>query len=264
MADLVAATRTHISTTWELIRSCLIWIVGVLFTLSLIFLAAPFILFRVSRVIHGIGFYWGSFLTFISGTKLTVEGKEKLHRSGPAVFLINHQSLFDIMVLFMAIDVQFRWMAKHTLFRIPFFGWAMSAAGYIPVNRTDKKKALESLYQAADQVKLGKSVIVFPEGTRGHPDGSMIAFKKGGFILAKKAGVVIQPVTIWGAANVMPVQKQYTVQRIYPGNVTVVIHDPIQPEEYANLEVEDLLHKVRGIIESPMPRLREKEQLITG
>jgi len=169
--------------------------------------------------------------------------------------VVNHQGLADILCLYSFVPIRLIWMAKDSLFRIPFFGWAIKGAGTIPVRRDDRKKAMEALFAAAEQIRKGKSIVVFPEGTRSNPDGSMLPFKKGGFVLAKKAGVFVQPITIWGSFRILPVQDRL-LPRFYPGTVRVVVHEAISPELYSKLSTEQLSNHVRDVIEEPMQRLR--------
>ncbi len=235
------------------------WIVLILVTLITGIVTLPFMIFRMRHAMHSSGYLWGRSLCWLAGIRMDVEGVDRLHKGGPVIFISNHQSMVDIIVFFSVLRVPFAWMAKASLFKIPLFGWGMAAAGYIPVERDDRRKSLDSLYNAADMVKAGRSVVIFPEGTRGFPDGSMRQFKKGGFILAKRAAVVIQPITIHGASAVMPPKQRGTrIQRISPGDVQMLIHPPIQPETYAEMSPEDLSAHVRAIIEEPLARMKAK------
>lgn len=231
--------------------SLFVWVSVVLITLFYGILVMPFVLFRASHIIHWFATMWGRTLLKLSFSRVTVTGKEKIYREGPVIFLSNHQSMFDIGVFYHFLDVavQFRWMAKASLFKIPIMGWAMKAGGYIPVERGDRRKALQSMFDAADQIRQGKSVIIFPEGTRGTPEGKLLQFKKGGFILAKKANVTLQPVTIWGAHEIMPPQRDKKLQRLNRGHIQVTVHDPIPPERYANLSPDQLSNLIREKIE---------------
>lgn len=246
-----------------LLRTFYLWIVLSVITFTMGFLVLPFAFVRAGGVVHWWATLWGTLIAKISNLQIKVENPEKLYRDGPIIVVSNHQSMFDIPVFYSFLNIQFRWMAKASLFKIPVVGWAMSGAGYIPVDRGERKKAMESLFYAADQVRSGKSVLIFPEGTRStEEDGTMLPFKKGGFILAKKAGVVIQPITIWGVNKVMPVQKQNKIQRIYKGKAKVVIHDPVQPQEYENLSADELADMIRKIIERPIDRLRKMDAAV--
>jgi 1-acyl-sn-glycerol-3-phosphate acyltransferase len=119
------------------------------------------------------------------------------------IFMGNHQSYFDIPVLFQAVPVTFNWLAKEELFRIPVFGHSIRSAGYIPIKRGNGRDSLKSLNRASELVKAGRSVAIFPEGTFSS-DGKLLPFKRGGFILASEAEVPIAPFSISGATNVNP------------------------------------------------------------
>jgi len=241
----------------DLIRSIVIWNVMTFITFVLGLCVMPFSLVRASGIVHAIARFWGMSMAFVSGMRLQVTDAEKLFKSGPVIYLANHQSMFDIPVFYSVLDTQFRWMAKASLFKIPLVGWGMKGAGYIPVERDNRKKAMESLFAAAQRIHDGASVIIFPEGTRSEtPEQGMLPFKKGAFVLAKKANVTLQPVTIWGAHHIMPAkQKGVWIQRIFPGLVQVFIHDPIPPEKYSALSQEELSDQIRKTLEGPMKKM---------
>lgn len=239
-----------------LIRSIFVWVFGVLLTLLLGMMALIFSLFKAQRAVHRIAIFWGKTLALVSGIEIEVNQPENLVRDETIIIVSNHQSMFDILVFYSFLDIQFRWLAKASLFKIPIFGQGMRGAGYIPVERDDRKKAKESLFDAAEHIKKGTSVILFPEGTRGHEDGTMLPFKKGAFVLAKMAEVTIQPITIWGANKAVPKQKDKWIQRIYPTLVQVFIHPPIPKEKVKELSTEELSDLTRKIIEEPFPKLR--------
>ncbi len=153
--------------------------------------------------LHNCGRFWGWAGLRLAGVRITVSGQEHLPRTGATIFMPNHQSQFDILALFAGIPNQFRWLAKAELFRIPLFGLAMRRAGYIPVTRDDRRKSLLSMQEAARRIIGGTSVIVFPEGTRS-PDGHLLPFKKGGFMLALQSQVPIVPVAIHGSNRILP------------------------------------------------------------
>ncbi len=240
----------------NLLFSLFLWALLLSVTLVIGSFAMPFAIFRMRKAVHFLARLWGRALAFCAGIKIVIKNKEKLYRGGPVIYLANHQSMFDIPVFYSMLDSEFRWMAKSSLFKIPIVGWGMTGAGYIPVERGDRKKAMESLFHAADRIAGGASVIIFPEGTRSeNPHEGMLPFKKGGFILAKKANVTIQPITIWGAHHIMPAKQKVWVQRIYPGLVQAEVHDAIPAEAYANMDAEALAAHVRTIIEGPMKQM---------
>jgi 1-acyl-sn-glycerol-3-phosphate acyltransferase len=236
-----------------LLRTILIWFLTLSVTAVLSTIAIPFSLIGIPNAVHFLATLWGKALTKITMIKIIVNNPEKIHRDGPVLVLSNHQSMFDIPVFYAFLNIQFRWMSKASIFKIPLVGRAMKGAGYISVDREDPRNARSSLFAAAERVKEGASLIIFPEGTRGHVDGRMLPFKKGSFLLAKMAGVPILPITIIGANEAMPIQKDNFIQRVYPANVTVYVHDIIPPEEIASLEADELSKKVRSVIESALP-----------
>ncbi|MCB1179614.1 MAG: 1-acyl-sn-glycerol-3-phosphate acyltransferase [Leptospiraceae bacterium] len=245
----------------DLIRSIILWILILTLTVFLSLFILILSIFRAQNWIHNIATLWGTIIAFLSGTEIEVVGKEKIYKDGPVVILSNHQSMFDIIIFYSILNIQFRWMAKSSLFKIPVGGWAMSAAGYIPVERDDPKKAKKSLFSAAQKIKNGASVILFPEGTRGKEDGKMLPFKKGGFVLAKLAGVTIQPVTIWGANKAIPKQKGKWIQRFYKTLVQVHIHDPIPPSEVKEMKQEELSNRIRETLETPMSKMKLRQEV---
>jgi 1-acyl-sn-glycerol-3-phosphate acyltransferase len=139
--------------------------------------------------------------------------------------------------------VQFRWLAKAELFKIPLFGYAMRRSGYISIDRSNRKSAFLSLKKAAQIIRNGVSVVIFPEGTRSL-DGRIRDFKKGGFVLAVDAGVPVVPIVIHGTRAIMPKKKL----RITPGQVRVEIQDPIDTKSYSRKTKDQLLERVRTII----------------
>jgi 1-acyl-sn-glycerol-3-phosphate acyltransferase len=160
------------------------------------------------------------------------------------IYAANHQSAFDILVLLAKLKVQFRWLAKDSLFKIPLFGWAMRRTGYIPINRSNPKQAYQSLLEAAKKVNEGSSVVIFPEGTRQETE-ALGEFKKGGFILALKSRKPIVPIGIQGSSRI----KHKMGLRINPGTVQVVLGKPIPTEGLRNKDAEALMERVKAAIE---------------
>lgn len=183
---------------------------------------------------------WGRLIAGWSGVQVRVEGLKQLDRSKPYIFVANHQSQFDIFVLDGFFPMDFRWLAKKELFRIPVFGWAMLLAGSIPVDRSHGRQALKSLDEAAKRIAAGASVIIFPEGTRS-PDGQLQPFKAGGVQLAIKAGVELVPMAISGTHEVLPKGKVL----IRPGKVVIRLGMPVDSRDYSTKDKQalaELLH----------------------
>lgn len=186
---------------------------------------------------------WGRSILAASGIRVRVTGMEKIDPAKSYIFMSNHQSNFDIPVLLAFLKVQFRWLAKEELFKIPFFGYAMQRVGYISINRSDRRSAFQSLKRAAKIIRGGVSVLIFPEGTRSL-DGRIRPFKKGGFILALDAGVPIVPVVIRGTRSIMPKDRL----RIRPGRVELEILAPIDTTTYSRKAKDALIAAVRQAI----------------
>jgi 1-acyl-sn-glycerol-3-phosphate acyltransferase len=199
---------------------------------------------RNSNWAHLIGRSWGSVNLWAAGVKVRLKGLENLAPRQAYVFLSNHQGWFDIFTLLGKLPVQFRWLAKEELFKIPILGPAMRAAGYVPIDRGDRRKAVESLNVAATRVQSGTSVVIFPEGTRS-PDGVLQEFKKGGFILAIKSQQLIAPITISGSHCVLPKRGDWKIQ---PGVIEVTIGKPISTMGLTIRDNDALMHTVRESI----------------
>ena len=162
----------------------------------------------------------------------------------PVIFMGNHQGYFDILALFIAIPQRFSWIAKEELFRIPIFGHSMSRAGYVPLDRGDGRRALKSMDAAAAIIRGGRSVVIFPEGTRTR-DGKLLPFKKGAFLLAAKAGVPIVPVTINGSFEITSKNPVH----LNPGVISVRFSESLASIGAAAQERDRLMEEVRMTIE---------------
>jgi 1-acyl-sn-glycerol-3-phosphate acyltransferase len=141
--------------------------------------------------------FWGKSLCRTCGIRLTVRGGQGIDWSRPVIVMANHQSYIDIPVLYAALPDAPGMLAKRELFRVPVFGAAMRAMRCIPIDRNNRRQSFESLRQAADLVRKGNSIVVFPEGTRS-PDGCIQELKKGPFHLVDMAAVPVVPVGIRG------------------------------------------------------------------
>lgn len=165
--------------------------------------------------------WWARLALAMAGVKVDLRGREHIP-DGPVIFMSNHQSNFDILALEASMPRRIYWVAKKELFAIPVFGPSMRRGGYIPLDRSDGRKALRSMDNAAAIIRDGKSVVMFPEGTRSK-DRRLLPFKRGGFLLALKAGVPVVPVTINGSGRINPAGRI----RLYRGNITITLHPPL-------------------------------------
>jgi len=179
---------------------------------------------------------WSKQILRASGVRVVLEGAEKVDWKGPVVVVANHQSWFDVFALVAFLPGRGTFVGKEELGRIPIFGSSWKACGHISLNRSDRKKAIESLDRAGERIRReNRAVILFPEGTRS-PDGRLQEFKKGAFILALKTGVPIVPIGISGSRHVMKKGSFF----VRPGEIRVRVGEPI-PMEGMSLEDRDSL-----------------------
>jgi 1-acyl-sn-glycerol-3-phosphate acyltransferase len=198
---------------------------------------------------------WSTRIVEHLGMTIEVHGRE--HFSARATYLVmsNHQSHYDVPVLFHVLGpphgAPLRMVAKIELFSIPFFGPAMREAGFIAIDRQSRKKAMASLEEAKRKMKDGVSVWIAPEGTRS-PDGNMLPFKKGGFHLALDVGQPVLPVTITGTRDAL---ARGSSRSSRGASVRVVIHPAIDTSEYEPTlkGINALTEDVRAVIASGLP-----------
>jgi 1-acyl-sn-glycerol-3-phosphate acyltransferase len=185
--------------------------------------------------------FWAPGLRWIGRITIAREAlPEGLDWSQPHVFVMNHQSMFDIVVAFIAIPVNIRFVAKQVLKYIPFLGWYMWATGMIFVDRGRRAQALKSLAGAGERIRAGASIIAYPEGTRSL-DGRIHGFKKGSFMVALRAQVSIVPVAIEGSGRCLPKAGF----RPRGGTVRVKIGQPIPTAGLTDVDRDALMHRVR-------------------
>jgi len=245
---------------WIAVRSVVIWFIALLMLFIVVCLAILSYPFRLYHFVHILAETYARFVLFISGVRFRISGIENLEETGPFIVVSNHQSMFDAVAMYTFLEIPFRWVAKASLFRIPFLGLAMKAGGYISVERDQPRKAAVSLLEAARGVNSGISVVIFPEGTRSFEDGSMRPFKNGSFLLAKKAKVTLQPVVFWGSHKIIPVKRKKLFQKIYPGKVFISIIKPIHPDDYSSLEVDEISDLIRTKMQISLDQMKLESQ----
>jgi 1-acyl-sn-glycerol-3-phosphate acyltransferase len=192
---------------------------------------------------------WARTILFVTGVQVQVLHRERLVPGKSFVIVANHSSLSDILVLFVGLPVQIRFMAKRSVFRVPFLGWGIAAAGFIPVDRGDTVRGRIAVDVALKRLQAGRSVVVFPEETRSL-DGELLAFKKGAALVALKAGLPILPIAILGTAHVLPRGSM----RASPGTVVLAVGEEIPTQGKSANDRAELTQAARGAIE----RLRKE------
>lgn len=192
---------------------------------------------------------WGPGVLWLAGAKFEVAPLPDIDWNRPYIFVMNHQSMLDIAAGFTAAPVKLRFVAKESIRWMPFVGWYMWMTGMIFVDRSNKRRALQSLAKAGKRIRAGSNIIMFPEGTRSK-DGKILPFKKGPFVLATEAGVPLLPVAVHGTASVMP----RTGMRLRRGTVRVAIGQPVLVEEDGRNR-EDLIRRVRHALTDEFVKL---------
>ena len=176
----------------------------------------------------------------LAGVRVEVEGLEHLEPSQPYIFTPNHQSFIEVPLMITYINRNPGYLAKKEVFKYPIFGFGIRTIGVVPVDRSNSPSAVESAREATENLKRGKSYVVYPEGTRS-PDGRLLPFKKGAFMMAIDAGVPIVPVSISGATTIMPKAKI----EIYPASVRITVHEPLSTVGYSRDNVGQLIAATR-------------------
>lgn len=176
--------------------------------------------------------YWAKFICLISFVKVKINGLDKLNPKDSYVIVMNHQSIFDIFVIYGWLPMIFKWMMKAEIRKIPFIGQACNAAGHIFIDRKNPLSAKNSLSKAAKQLQNGVSVVIFPEGTR-TKTGAMGTFKKGAFLLAKELALPVLPITLNGSFERIT-RKTFLIT---PGTIDVTIHNPVSVTSETDINI---------------------------
>jgi len=185
---------------------------------------------------------WSRLILATTGVRVRVEGLERLEPGRTYVFVANHQSIYDIPILFWSLPFQLRIMAKESLGRFPFLGWHLRCAGHMLVDRSRPDRA--RIFEWASRLtSSGLSLIVFPEGTRS-ADGRVGRFKGGSFVVAIEAGLPVVPLSVVGSRHVMLKGRLAA----HPGTVRLVVHQPVETRGLAGTSVRAFAERIRAII----------------
>ena len=190
---------------------------------------------------------WAKISCHLTFVRVKVSGLEKLNPHQSYVFALNHQSIFDIFVVYGWLPCIFKWMMKAELRKIPLIGKACESAGHIFINRSNPIEAKHSIEKAEAHLKNGVSLVVFPEGTR-TKTGEMGVFKRGAFRVATDLSLPIVPVTIRGSFERMP-RNSFNV---HPGTVEMIIHEPIEVAPFLPDSTAELIQKTWDEVNSDL------------
>ena len=196
---------------------------------------------RRGRVAHGCARLWSWLILETTGVRVHLEGASRVGENVSYVFASNHQSIYDIPIVFASIPSQLRIVAKASLGRFPFLGWHLRLAGHLLVDRD--RPGAGVLKRMGRLVRDGVSLIVFPEGTRS-VDGSVGRFKGGLFLLAIDARLPVVPVTIQDSRYVMKKGRLM----VCPGDVSLTIHEPIPTDGLQREDARALADRVHAVI----------------
>jgi 1-acyl-sn-glycerol-3-phosphate acyltransferase len=198
---------------------------------------------RRGNFAHHCAGLWAWWILATTGIRVTAIGLDKLEAGQSYVFIGNHNSFYDIPIVFAHVPHQLRIIAKESLGRFPIWGWHLARTGHILVNR--KQPGSTTLRKVRALMDAGISLIVFPEGTRSE-DGTVGRFKGGIFLLAIQSGLPIVPVSISGTRHVMPKHRLMTC----PAAVKLVVHDPIRTTGLTTDAARALAEQVHAIVAS--------------
>ncbi|WP_420126314.1 lysophospholipid acyltransferase family protein [Longimicrobium sp.] len=194
---------------------------------------------------------WARASLWVSGSRAVGHGLERIVPGQPLIVVANHVSWFDIFAIAGMLPVDFHFVAKKELERVPIFGLAWRAAGHISIDRSNRERAVQSLRKAGEQMRAQKSVVViFAEGTRSRT-GRLQPFKKGAFVLAQETGIPILPTVVTGSYDIM----RPDTFLVRPATIHVYFEPPVDP---AGLKGDELMERVRQVF---VERLEETDSL---
>lgn len=192
------------------------------------------------------GRVWGRVMCALALTRIKINGNENIDPEKSYIFVANHQSMFDIFLIYGYLNAKFKWIMKMELRRTPLLGKACESMGHIFVDRSSPMRAQKSLEAAKDRLLQGNnSIFLFPEGTRSS-NGKIGRFKRGAFTIARDLHLPIIPVTISGAYNVLPKGGWH----ITPGSITMTIHNPIDTTNLTDDNLNEMIEQVKNTVES--------------
>lgn len=195
----------------------------------------------IDRIMH----VWAKAIVRAAGIDLHVENVERIDRASRYILVANHYSYLDIPCIVTAIPQPIRFMAKVSLFKIPIFGWALGRAGFIPIDRKNRRTAVKSFDLAADRIRRGNTIVIFPEEGRSR-ERQMRPFQRGAFLLALKSEKTIVPVAIDGTFDVWPARRW----SVKSGKVTIRVGTPIETAGRSLRDKEKLLQEAQSQIQA--------------
>lgn len=231
--------KSFIYVLYGLYQYIIVWPVMVVLTLFTAVFTMLFVPFRNAEFVHKVQQFWSRSFYRLMFLPVTVEGLEHIQQGQSYVFVSNHQSMFDVWLIYGWLPVIFKWLMKAELRKVPFVGTACKAAGHIFVDRRNPKAAMESMEEVKKQLKDGVCTVIFPEGTR-TKDGQVGRFKRGAFQIALDLQLPVVPISLSGCYNVLPKGKPF----VYRRPVRMYVGEPIDITQFENNN--DAIEFVRG------------------
>lgn len=191
---------------------------------------------------------WARLVAWLTPIAVTVTGTEHADRQHTYVVVCNHQSQYDIPVVYGWLDLDLKWVMKQELRRIPGIGIGCEKAGHIFIDRSNPRSARAAVMTALERLGDGVGILFFAEGTRSD-DGRLLPFKKGAFRLAIEQQLPLLPVTLSGTRDVLPARSL----KLFPGRCRMHIHPPIDTTGLTPSEIDMLIDRTRRLIESRLP-----------
>jgi 1-acyl-sn-glycerol-3-phosphate acyltransferase len=208
------------------------------------------------RLQHYCMYRWSKDNLWLSRTRVEIEGLEYIDREHPQIFVANHSGLHDILSLAANLPVQFRWVAKKSLFRVPFMGWHMRRAGYFAIDYENPRSTAKSIAEAARAIQGGMSAILFPEGGRS-VDGVLNKFYSGAFSLALRTGVPLVPIILEGSYRVIIPMTL----RVNPGVILRIrIDRPVDLSAYTKADRHRLMDDIFQIMSRSLEEIRGRRK----
>ncbi|HKX75291.1 MAG TPA: lysophospholipid acyltransferase family protein [Acidimicrobiia bacterium] len=242
-----------------LLRTLLTGVVGV--GLTVLFAPLVIIISRLSPrspLIERLAWIWSRAWLWAAGASIEIRGQEHVDPSQTYVVVANHLSVLDIMASFLAVRLPIRFLAKKELFSVPILAPAMRSIGIVEVDRQARSAVHEQVNrQARDLVANGRSLIIYPEGTRAR-DGQLRAFKKGAFTMAVAGQIPILPVTIHGTYEAWPPGRRL----VRGGKITVIVDPPIPTEGAKKDDITRLAEEARAIIAQRLEELEAERSAL--
>jgi len=217
-------------------------------TCLFVFLGAIIALLANDRIAHKTsGVWWSRFSLFFTPVAVDVIGREHIDKIQSYMVVANHQSNYDVLVLYGWLGIDIKWVMKMGLRKVPVFGFAGELGGNIYVDRSSPEALKDTLKTAKSKLVKGSSIVMLPEGTRSR-SGELGKFKRGAFVIAQELDIPILPISICNSRKVLPP----ATMDLYPGRITMKIHEPVDCKEFPGDDLQPLIEHVRSIIKDEL------------